>query len=146
MSTVEDPSGATASFEYTPVAGSTVELLTTITSTTQAKTHIRYQDGGPSGLVAVASVATTDASNNVLGPVRMFSLNPAGNDDHNYTGYPNYSGATTDELFASRNTTYRYTTEISSCVIAGVAGAAAVSEPADLDAVDVRLAAPVGAA
>ncbi len=117
VSTVQDPSGATASFEYTPVAGSTVELLTTITSTTQAKTHIRYQDGGPSGLVAVASVATTDASNNVLGPVRLFSLNPAGNDDHTYTGYPTYSGATTDELFASRNTTYRYTTEISSCVI-----------------------------
>ncbi len=143
---MEDPSGATASFEYTPVAGSTAELLTTITSTTQAKTHIRYQDGGPSGLVAVASVATTDASNNVLGPVRMFSLNPAGNDDHTYTGYPTYSGGTTDELFAVAQHHVPVHDGDLQLRHPGVAGAAAVSEPADLDAVDVRLAAPVGAA
>ncbi len=47
-------------------------------------------------------MVTTDAAGTVMGPARLFSMNPPENEgDHNYTGYPNYSGGTTDQLFES---------------------------------------------
>jgi len=117
--TVTDPSGAKAEFEYSDVSGSTVPLLTTVVSASQARTRITYQDGGAQqGLTAVQSVATTDPAGHVMGPARLFSLNPAQNqDDHNYTGYPDHLGTTTDELFVSGDPDYFYTTAITTCVV-----------------------------
>ena len=117
---VTDPSGATAEFEYTPMGGlDDIELLTTVISASQAHTRVFYQDfAGQPGLTAVQAVVTTDAEGLVVGPARLFSMNPPDNvDDHNYTGYPNYSGGTSDGLFASGDADYFYTTAISSCVV-----------------------------
>ncbi len=115
---VTDPSNATARFEYAPVTGlDDIELLTTIISASQAHTHVYYQnfDDQP-GLTAVQAVVTTDADGTVIGPARLFSMNPPG-DDHNYTGNPNHLSGTTDGLFESGDPDYFYTTAISSCVV-----------------------------
>jgi len=119
VQSVKDPTGATASFGYGPVPGSTHELLTSAVSATQARTTITYDDSQlQSGLTFVQSLITVDASGAVVGPARYFSLNPPENsDDHNYTGYPNHLGGTTDALFASGDRSYFYTTSISSCVV-----------------------------
>ena len=115
---VTDPSGATAEFEYTPVGGLD-ELLTTVISASQAHTRVFYQDfASQPGLTAVQAVVTTDAEGLVVGPARLFSMNPPDNvDDHNYTGNPDHLSGTTDGLFASGDGDYFYTTAISSCVV-----------------------------
>ena len=122
VQSVTDPSGATARFVYSPVSGSTVPLLTSVVSASHAHTHITYQEIGPPPVfTAVASVVTTDASGTVMGPARLFSMNPRENTDrHNYTGFPNYHGGTTDQLFESGDQHYFYTTSISSCVVTEV--------------------------
>ena len=118
---VKDPAEAMAQFEYSPVAGTDddLELLTTVFSPSQARTHVAYQSfEGQTGLTAVQSVVTTDADGTVMGPARLFSMNPPENvDDHNYTGHPRWSGGTTDGLFVSGDADYFYTTAISSCVV-----------------------------
>lgn len=120
VTSVTDPSGATAEFVYAPVSGSTVPLLTQVVSASQATTWITYQSFGDEqpGLTAVQSVVTTDADENVLGPARLFSMDPPQNDNgHNYTGFPTYQGGTSDGLFESGDADYFYTTAISSCVV-----------------------------
>ena len=65
-------------------------------------------------------MVTTDASGNVLGPARLFSMNPPQNEDsHNYTGFPRYQGGRRTGC-SSRDATYFYTTAISSCVVTEV--------------------------
>ncbi len=117
---VQDPTGATASFGYGPVPGSSadVELVTSVVSAAQARTTITYDDVPQQpGLTMVQSLLTVDASGAVVGPARYFSLNPPENqNDHNYTGYPTWNGGDTDRLFTS-GSDYTYTTSISSCVV-----------------------------
>ena len=63
-------------------------------------------------------MVTTDADGTVMGPARLFSMNPPENvDDHNYTGHPDHRSGTTDGLFVSGDADYFYTTAISSCVV-----------------------------
>ena len=116
---VRDPSGATAVFGYASAPGSTTELLTSAVSAAQARTTVTYTDvPGQPGLTVVGSLITVDSTGNVVGPARLFSLNPPENQgDHNYTGYPTYSGGDSDRLFTS-GSDYTYTTAISSCVVA----------------------------
>jgi hypothetical protein len=69
VTSVTDPAGAAAHFAYSPVFGSPVELLTSVTSASQARTLITYQSiGYQPGLTAVQAVVTVDASDTVLGP------------------------------------------------------------------------------
>jgi RHS repeat-associated protein len=117
VTSVTDSTGAVSSFAYSTVSGSSVPLLTSVVSPSQAHTLITYQEiGYESGLTAVHSVVTVDQSGKVLGPARLFLMNPLG-DQHNYTGYPTYNGGTTDRLFASGDRFYFYTTSIASCVV-----------------------------
>jgi hypothetical protein len=92
-----------SSFGYSSVSGSTVPLLTSVVSPSQAHTLVTYQEiGYEPGLTAVQSVVTVDRSGAVLGPARLFSMNPPPNTArHNYTGFPLYNGGTSDRLFAS---------------------------------------------
>ncbi len=116
--TVTDPTGATSGFRYGPLPGSTAELLTEVTSAAQARTTVSYAEVPTQpGLIVVHSLLTVDAGGVVVGPARLFSLNPAENTgDHNYTGYPTYNGGETDRLFTS-GSDYTYSTAISSCVV-----------------------------
>ena len=67
--------------------------------------------------LTITRPGTVDAGGVVVGPARLFSLNPAENTgDHNYTGYPTYNGGETDRLFTS-GSDYTYSTAISSCVV-----------------------------
>ncbi len=119
VKTVTDPAGATAGFAYSAAPGSATELLTTAVSAARARTRVTYA-GVPNqpGISVVQSLLTVDAAGTVVGPARLFSLNPAENTgDHNYTGYPTYNGGTSDRLFTS-GSDYRYTTAISSCPVA----------------------------
>jgi RHS repeat-associated protein len=119
VTSVTDPAGAAAHFAYSPVFGSPVELLTSVTSASQARTLITYQSiGYQPGLTAVQAVVTVDASDTVLGPARLFSMDPAQNiARHNYTGYPLYNGGSSDRLFESGDPNYFYTTSMTRCVI-----------------------------
>ena len=116
---VTDPTGTTARFLYASAPGTNTEFLTSVVSATQARTTVTYTDvSGQPGLTVAQSLITVDAAGNVVGPARLFSLNPPENtNDHNYTGYPTFSGGDTDRLFTS-GSDYRYTTAISSCVVA----------------------------
>jgi len=116
---VTDPAGAAAHFAYSSVSGSPVELLTSVTSASLARTLITYQSiGYQPGLTAVQAVVTVDASDTVLGPARLFSMDPEQNTaQHNYTGYPDYNGGSSDGLFESGDRDYFYTTSMTSCVI-----------------------------
>ena len=61
VTSVTDPSGAMAQFGYAPVSGSSVPLLSSVVSASQAHTRVAYQDfGAQPGLTAVQSVVTTD--------------------------------------------------------------------------------------
>jgi len=119
VTSVTDPAGAAAHFGYSPVPGSPVPLLTSVISASQARTLITYQSiGYQPGLTAVQAVVTVDASGTVLGPARLFSMDPAQNTArHNYTGYPRYHGGSSDGLFESGDPNYFYTTSMTSCVI-----------------------------
>jgi hypothetical protein len=120
VSSVTDPSNATAHFEYGPAPGSDeLEFVSRVISASQAQTHVFYQGFGSlqPGLTAVQTVVTTDAEGDVQGPARLFSMNPEGDDDHNYTGHPRYHGGTSDQLFVSGNADYFYSTELLSCVV-----------------------------
>ena len=116
---VTDPAGAAAHFAYSSVSGSPVELLTSVTSASLARTLITYQSiGYQPGLTAVQAVVTVDASDTVLGPARLFSMDPEQNTaQHNYTGYPDYNGGSSDGLFESGDRDYFDTTSMPSCVI-----------------------------
>ena len=116
VKSVKDPSGATVQYEYAPPPGSSIPFVSRVTSAAFARTTIAYADVPQQpGLTFVQSLVTVDASGAVIGPARYFSPNPNG-DDHNYTGYPNWSGGDTDRLFTS-GSDYTYTTALSSCVV-----------------------------
>lgn len=128
VTTVKDPSGATVSFGYGPVPGISAQLLTRTTSAAQARTTITYADSSlQPGLTFVQSLITVDPVGNVVGPAQYFSSNPTG-DDHNYTGYPTYSGGDTDQLFTS-GSDYTYTTALSSCVVTRTPAPASCPNP-----------------
>ncbi len=117
VTSVTDPNNAKTSFAY---SGSTDPLLTEVVSPSQAHTLITYQEiGYEAGLTAVQSVVTVDASGKVLGPARLFSMNPTPPNTglHNYTGFPTHNGGTSDGLFESGDKTYFYSTLLSSCVV-----------------------------
>ena len=62
MTSVTDSTRAVSSFAYSTVSGSSVPLLTSVVSPSQAHTLITYQEiGYESGLTAVHSVVTVDA-------------------------------------------------------------------------------------
>ena len=114
---VTDPTGSTARFDYTSVPGVAAPLLATVVSALGAQTRVRYQQiPSVPGLTAVQSVVTTDGSGHVMGPARLFSMNPTGNvAQHNYAGFPDYVGGGSDRLFESGDPTYRYLTALVSC-------------------------------
>ena len=62
----------------------------------------------------MATLKTTDAAGTAISPVQTFSLDPPGNDRHNFTGHPNHLPTTTepDALFASGDSGYTYTTTL----------------------------------
>jgi RHS repeat-associated protein len=128
VTSVTDPAGAAAHFAYAPVSG--VELLTSVTSASQARTLITYQSiGYQPGLTAVQAAVTVDASG-VLGPARLFSMDPEQNTErHNYTGYPRYNGGSSDRLFESGDENYFYTTSMTSCVIPQLPAPATCPDP-----------------
>ena len=113
VQSVTDPVGNRTSFTSTPVSGAPKPLITLITAATGARTAVTYQT--PSyqpGLTAVATLKTTDAAGTAISPVQTFSLDPPGNNRHNFTGFPNHlpTAAEPDALFASGDTAYNYTT------------------------------------
>ncbi len=62
----------------------------------------------------MATLKTTDAAGNAVSPVQTFSLDPPGNNRHNFAGYPNHLPTATepDALFASGDTAYTYSTAL----------------------------------
>ncbi len=63
-----------------PLPGTNTEFLTSVVSATQARTTVTYADvSGQPGLTVVQSLITVDAAGNVVGPARLFSLNPPEN-------------------------------------------------------------------
>lgn len=132
VTTVTDPNGQALRFSYGDVAGSTVQLLSSVQSPAGGKASISYQqiDYSPTDafppLTAVNRVVTTDTGNRPVSAATFFSMNPelpapGNNAQHNYAGYPTFPagpGATRDPLFTSGSTTYQYSTELRSCVVA----------------------------
>jgi RHS repeat-associated protein len=115
VQSVTDPVGNKTSFTYTPVSGVPKPLITGIIAATGARTAVTYQSPAyEPGLTVATSLKLTNAAGNALSPVQTFSLNPAGNNQHNFTGYPNHLPTATqpDALFASGDTAYTYTTAL----------------------------------
>ena len=114
VASVTDPAGNKTSFTATSVSQSPKPLLTLITAATGARTAVTYQSPVfEQTLIAVDTLRQTDASNTPISPAQTFSLNPAGNANHNYTGYPNHLGTGDDDaLFESRDPNYSYSTSI----------------------------------
>ena len=86
-----------------------------ITAATGARTAVSYQSPSyQTGLTAVATLKTTDAAGKAISPVQTFSLDPPGNNRHNFTGFPNHlpTAAEPDALFASGDAAYTYTTAL----------------------------------
>jgi len=115
VQSVTDPVGNKTTFSYAPVTGAPKPLITLITAATGARTAVSYQSPSyETGLTAVATLKLTDAAGKALSPVQTFSLDPPGNNRHNFTGYPNHLPTATepDALFASGDATYTYTTSL----------------------------------
>ena len=64
------------------------------------------------GVAAVSTVDVTDPHGNQVLPELRFNINPAGDGQHNYTGYPAYNKNGPNGLFNSGDFGYRYTTEL----------------------------------
>ena len=115
VQSVTDPVGNKTSFGYTSVSGAPKPLITLITAATGARTAVSYQSPSyQTGLTAVATLKLTDAAGNAISPVQTFSLDPPGNNRHNFTGFPNHlpTAAEPDALFASGDAAYTYTTAL----------------------------------
>ena len=115
VQSVTDPVGNRTSFTYTPVSGAPKPLITLITAATGARTAVTYQSPSyQTGLTAVATLKTTDAAGTAISPVQTFSLDPPGNNRHNFTGFPNHlpTAREPDALFASGDSAYTYTTAL----------------------------------
>jgi RHS repeat-associated protein len=116
VQSVTDPVGNKTTFSYTSVSGSPKPLITLITAATGARTAVSYQTltYPTMSLTAVATLKLTDATGNAISPVQTVNLNPAGNNQHNFIGYPNHLPTATepDALFASGDAAYTYTTAL----------------------------------
>ena len=115
VQSVTDPVGNKTSFGYAPVSGAPKPLLTLIEAPGGARTSVGYQAPAyEPGLTAVSTLKVTDAAGNPVSPVQTFSLNPPGNDQHNFSGFPNHLGTGgEDALFASGDAAYTYATSLS---------------------------------
>lgn len=112
---VTDPAGHRTVFGYTSVSGAPKPILTSITAATGARSAISYQTPSyQTSLLVVNTLRLTDVAGNPLSPAQTFNVNPAGNNRHNFTGYPNHLGTGgNDALFASGDAAYTYTTSLS---------------------------------
>ncbi len=109
-----DALGQTTSFGYSSVTGLPGPLLSSVTSPTGEHTVVSYTPlAYEPGVVAVNTVEVTDAHGNQVLPELRFNINPAGDSQHNYTGYPSYNKNGPNGLFNSGDFGYRYTTELS---------------------------------
>jgi RHS repeat-associated protein len=109
-----DALGQTTSFGYSSVTGLPGPLLSSVTSPTGEHTVVSYTPlAYEPGVVAVNTVDVTDAHGNQMLPELRFNINPAGDSQHNYTGYPSYNKNGPNGLFNSGDFGYRYTTELS---------------------------------
>ena len=108
-----DALGQTTSFGYSSVTGLPALLLSLVTSPTGEHTTVTYTPlAYEPGVVAVNMVDVTDAHGNQVLPELRFDINPAGDSQHNYTGYPTYNKSGPNGLFNSGDSGYRYTTEL----------------------------------
>ena len=109
-----DALGQTTSFGYSSVTGLPAMLLSSVTSPTGEHTQVTYTPlAYEPGVVAVNTVNVTDSHGNQVLPELRFDINPAGDSQHNYTGYPTYNSKGPNGLFDSGDFGYRYTTELS---------------------------------
>lgn len=119
VQSVTDPVGNKTTFAYAAVSGAPKPLISLITAATGARTAVTYQSPAyePS-LSAVATLRVTDGTGAAISPTQSFSLNPTGNNQHNFTGYPNHLGTGgQDALFASGDANYTYTTSLTTGAI-----------------------------
>jgi RHS repeat-associated protein len=111
---VTDAVGQATSFGYAPVTGQAAELLDSVTSPAGEHTSVTYESlGYEPGVAAVSTVEVTDAHGNPVLPELRFDISPPGDDQHNYTGYPDYNQNGPNGLFDSGDFGYRYTTALS---------------------------------
>jgi RHS repeat-associated protein len=104
--------GQKTSFTYSPVTGVPAELLNSVTSPTGEQTKVTYTSPASlPGAAVVSTVDVTDSHGNLVLPELTFNINPAGDNQHNYTGYP--TKYPPNGLFDSGNFGYQYTTELS---------------------------------
>jgi RHS repeat-associated protein len=109
-----DALGQTTSFGYSPVTGLPAMLLSSVISPTGEHTQVTYTPlAYEPGVAAVSTVNVTDSHGNQVLPELHFDINPAGDSQHNYTGYPTYNSKGPNGLFNSGDFGYRYTTELS---------------------------------
>ena len=109
-----DVLGQTTSFGYSAVTGLPALLLSSVTSPTGEHTQVTYTPlAYEPGVVAVNTVNVTDSHGNQVLPELRFDISPAGDAQHNYTGYPTYNSKGPNGLFDSGDFGYRYTTELS---------------------------------
>lgn len=116
VQTVTDPTGASAQFFYSAVPGGTAQYLTSVVGPSLARTTVKYRQiayPGAPPLIAVDTLDVADADGDQLSPTRTFSMDPPGNLKHNFAGYPKYANPSRDELFASADRAYEYSTRIS---------------------------------
>ena len=114
VQSVTDAVGQKTTFGYASVSSAPKPLLTQIAAPNGAKTAITYQfPAYEPTLTVVNSLAITDANGNPISPAQTFDLNPAGNNRHNFTGYPNHlSTGGADTLFESGDADYLYSTAL----------------------------------
>ncbi len=111
VQTVTDPVGNKTVFGYASVAGAPKPLLSQITGPSGGRAAITYRAPGyqPS-LVVVDTLKVTDTNGNQLSASQTFDLDPAGNNRHNFTGFPSHAGP--EALFGSGDAAYTYRTGI----------------------------------
>ena len=116
---VTDPVGNKTSFDYDDVTvdGQTQHLLTSATGPAGATSTVTYAVqayAGAASLVIASTLDVTDAANKALMPEQTFDIDP-NDDQHNYTGFPEYldQGDGTDQLYEGADPNYTYTTMIS---------------------------------
>lgn len=115
VQSVTDAVGQKTSFGYASVSGAPKPLLTKITAPSGAKTAVSYH--APSyepSLTVVDTLTATDAQGTAISPPQTFSLDPDGNNRHNFTGYPNHLSTATsgNVLFESGDAGYTYSTSL----------------------------------
>src|SRR5205814_493702 len=115
LAAITDPTNQQTILGYEPDdGGPTSGLLDSVQSPTGAVTVVDYKPlDYPPGVV-VKDVRVTDGSGKDVLAERTFSIDPQGNLQHNYTGYPDYQPTDgSDALFDSGDPDYRYSTTLS---------------------------------